>query len=228
MLSALELTQPREGAIEIEWFGHSMFTIRGSDGFTVLTDPFDSRVGYPVPEDINAQAVLITHDHADHSNTEAAPHDAVIIRSKTGTFSINEIGFAGLSTWHDMSEGSQRGSNTVYRWTMDDIAIVHTGDIGEPISNHDAELLRPVDLLMIPVGGHFTVEPEIAKDIADLLKPVIIIPMHYKTEKCTFPIKAVSEFTHLFESVLKVDSKKIFLKKPFPKNGPFLVVMDYE
>jgi L-ascorbate metabolism protein UlaG (beta-lactamase superfamily) len=100
----------------------------------------------------------------------------------------------GISTYHDTSKGSERGSNTIFTLKMDNIQLCHLGDLGHLLSDKELAEIGPVDILLIPVGGFFTIDPKEATRVAEQIKPKILIPMHFKTQKCGFPIAPVEDF----------------------------------
>jgi L-ascorbate metabolism protein UlaG (beta-lactamase superfamily) len=112
----------------------------------------------------------------------------------SGSKTIKGISFKGISTFHDPSKGSERGTNTIFIFSVDGIRVCHLGDLGHILSENELAEIGPVDLLLIPVGGYFTIDPKEATRVAEQLKPKVLIPMHFKTEKCGFPIAPVEDF----------------------------------
>jgi L-ascorbate metabolism protein UlaG (beta-lactamase superfamily) len=184
--------------MNIKWFGHASFGITGSDGICIITDPyesgsFDNALKYPPIKD-KADIVTVSHQHADHNAVDSIDGKPEVI-DKTGSQTVKDIEFVGIPTFHDTDEGAERGENIIFVFTLDGIKMAHLGDLGHIPDDEILKTLRSVDILFIPVGGHFTIGPEEAKDIVEQIKPGIVIPMHYKTEKCDFPIQPISEFT---------------------------------
>ena len=100
----------------------------------------------------------------------------------------------GVSTYHDPSKGSERGANTIFTIKINNIQLCHLGDLGHLLSDKELAEIGPVDILLIPLGGFFTIDPKEATRVAEQIKPRILIPMHLKTEKCGFPIEPVEDF----------------------------------
>lgn len=193
--------------MKIKWNGHSSFTITSSDGKKILTDPYepggyDGAIGYSAIED-EPDIVTTTHDHGDHAYTKDLKGDFEIV---TGTATVKGVDFKGISTHHDTSDGSERGQNTVIVMEVDGIRIAHLGDIGHELTEGQVKEIGEVDILLLPVGGMFTIGPKEATSIIDALKPCIAIPMHFKTDKCGFPIAKVDDFLEGKDSVVKLSS----------------------
>lgn len=167
--------------MEITSLGHSCFKLR-SRSATLITDPFNPKMlGVKLPS-LSADIVTISHQHEDHNNLEAIGEHPVLIAGP-GEYEVKGVRILGIASYHDQENGKQKGKNIVYRILMDGISLVHCGDLGHKLDDRQIELLEGVDILMIPVGGVFTVSPQIAAEIASKLEPKIIIPMHYNDPK---------------------------------------------
>ncbi|MDI6783361.1 MAG: MBL fold metallo-hydrolase [bacterium] len=184
--------------MKLKWLGHSSFLLTAADGTKILTDPYEpgayngalsyGKFAEPV------EVVTISHDtHPDHGYTQGLVGSPMIVKD-TGTHNIQGINIKGVATYHDTSKGSERGNNTVFVIAVDNIRICHCGDLGHILTPADATLIGPIEVLLLPVGGHFTIDVKEATAVADRLHPKLIIPMHYKTDKCAFPIATVDEF----------------------------------
>lgn len=164
--------------MDITPLGHASFKIRGKQT-TIITDPYDSvMVGLKFPKHIEADIVTVSHHHHDHdavSQIEGSP----FVISGPGEYEIKETSVVGLSTFHDTSEGSQRGGNTIYRIEVDGVTIAHLGDLGHTLSASSVDELDGVDILLIPVGGLYTIAPKEAVQVVGEVEPKIVIPMHY-------------------------------------------------
>lgn len=165
--------------MDITHLGHSSFKIRGKQT-TVVTDPYDSKtVGVKFPATA-ADIVTISHEHADH-NDRAGITGTVVIISGPGEYEIKGVGITGIPTFHDAQSGKERGKNTIYRIEMDGITLVHCGDLGHVLDDHQKEMLDDVDIVFVPVGGHYSLAPSAAVSVITALEPRIVIPMHYHT-----------------------------------------------
>ncbi|WP_432718721.1 MBL fold metallo-hydrolase [Pectinatus frisingensis] len=181
--------------MKIKWFGHSCFLITAGNGVRVLTDPFDETVGYKVPK-VAADIVSTSHEHFDHSYTQAVQGDFFHV-NKVGAFSHKGIEMVGVATFHDEENGAQRGKNTIYKFIVDRMHICHCGDLGHVLTSEQIKDIGHVDILLLPVGGSYngpTIGPDQAVEVARLLNPSVIIPMHFNTDVIKFPLAGVESF----------------------------------
>jgi len=175
------------------WYGNSCFLITTDNGTRILTDPCDPSTGYPAVHDIAADVVTVSHEHFDHNYTQAVTGSPKVIR-ETGSTEYKGIRFTGISTWHDDAEGAKRGPNTVFVMEADGLRIVHLGDLGHlPDEAQYAAIGKP-DVLLVPVGGVFTVDADQAAEIARKSDATVVIPMHFKTPALSFNVADVNPF----------------------------------
>ncbi|GAH28600.1 unnamed protein product, partial [marine sediment metagenome] len=123
------------------------------------------------------------------------------------------IEFKGIPTYHDDAEGKSRGSNTILCFEVDGVRVCHLGDLGHPLNDKQVAELGSVDILLIPVGGFFTIGAKVASQVCDRLKPKVIIPMHFRNDKCSFPIASVDEFIRGKEGVSRLDAGEVEFKQ---------------
>lgn len=173
--------------MEITWLGHSSFRLKGKNG-AVVTDPFDSSmVGFKFPK-TTADIVTISHDHNDHNQKEKIsgnPKPPKVI-SGPGEYEIGGISIFGIASYHDDNLGQERGTNTIYVITLDNIRICHLGDLGHKLTQDHLSQIGQVDIALVPVGGVFTIDPGQAQEVVASMEPKVVIPMHFK-------VNAVSE-----------------------------------
>ncbi len=184
--------------VDIYWYGQACFKVKGKSS-SVIVDPFRGEfTGLREPR-LDANIVCVTHGHQDHDNstlvkgvsTEAVP----FVISGPGEYEIGGVNIVGLESFHDANEGQDRGKNTIYQIIVDDVSIVHLGDLGQKELNQvQAEALSGCDVLMIPVGGVYTINSKEAPAIIAQLEPKVIIPMHFKIEGLKFDLAPVDEF----------------------------------
>lgn len=167
--------------ITIEYFGQSSFGISDSEGMKIVTDPYDPILGYTLPR-ISTQVLTVSHDHFDHNNVAALNGYEQLINATSGSFTNGDIRVRGFSSWHDTTEGSERGANTVYTYEINKIKVCHLGDLGHELSEELINGIGKVDVLMVPVGGSFTINSEEAIKVINSINPKVVIPMHYGTE----------------------------------------------
>ncbi|NWG02968.1 MAG: MBL fold metallo-hydrolase [Syntrophaceae bacterium] len=183
--------------MKIKYYGHAAFLITSNRGVKIIIDPYEpgafgGQLTYGKITD-QADIVLTSHDHADHNYTKDLPKGFQLVKG-SGLKAIKEISIKGISTYHDPSKGNERGTNTIFHLTIDQVKLSHLGDLGHLLSDKELSEIGPVDILLIPVGGFFTIDPKEATRVAEQIKPKILIPMHFKTEKCGFPIAPVEDF----------------------------------
>ena len=183
--------------MKIEYFGHSCFKLTESTGTSVLCDPYDPSVGYDLPE-LEADAVTISHHHFDHDYLQAVKCKPVVI-DKECSYDLPGVEINAIKSFHDEKSGKKMGENLIFKFRMDGIDICHLGDLGEVCSSELIDLLLPVNVLLIPVGGTYTIDAEMAKEYVDRIMPDVVIPMHYKAKGCKLDIDKVDEFINLFE-----------------------------
>ena len=168
-------------AMIINWFGQACFKIQG-DKTVLVTDPFAAAYGLKVPR-LAADIVTVSHDHADHNNiaaVRAVTGDQPFIINQPGEYEIKNTFVYGISAFHDDEEGIERGPNIIYRIEMDGITLVHLGDLGHALTNGQIEKLEGTDILLIPIGGVYTIDTAQATKLISQLEPRIVIPMHYQ------------------------------------------------
>lgn len=180
--------------MDIYWYGQAFFKIKGKNT-TIIIDPYDTDfTGLKLPKDMDADVVLKTHDHKDHSNVDAVTGEAVKIGGP-GEYEARGISIVGVSVFHDSEKGAQRGKNTIYNLSIDGLNIVHLGDLGHTLSEDQIEELGKTDILMVPVGGTYTIAAKEASEVVSQLEPSIIIPMHYGgIPGLKFPLDGVDLF----------------------------------
>ncbi len=179
----------------ITWIGHSCFKIQdkvGPDGVTVVTDPFDKSIGLKPPS-FEADIVTVSHDHYDHNNVKALRGQPYVIDT-AGEYDVKGVVVYGIQSYHDEKQGQERGSNIIYRIEMDGIAVSHLGDLGHVLDNKQLEALAGTDILLIPVGGKYTLDAKKAVEVVSQIEPRIVIPMHYKIPGLKLDIAGADEF----------------------------------
>lgn len=184
--------------MDIYWGGQACFRLKGKTASVVL-DPFDPEIiGYKLPKDLQADVVLVTHDHPDHNNAKAVTNpggDTPMVFKDPGEYEVKGVVITGISSDHDNSQGSERGKNTIFHVNMDGLNIVHLGDLGQTsLSEEQLNAIGDVDILMVPVGSVYTIDGKGAAQIVSQLEPKVIIPMHYFLEGLKFELENVDKF----------------------------------
>jgi len=184
--------------VDIWWYGQSCFKVKGKNA-SVVFDPFEAEfVGFRLPK-IDSDIVCVSHDHKDHNNAaivkgSAESHPPFVI-SGPGEYEISSVNIVGIESFHDDKNGEERGKNTIYHVEIDEVNIVHLGDLGQKkLTQEQVETLSTCDILLIPVGGIYTISAKDAPDIIAQIEPKIVIPMHYKLAGLKFDLDDLSKF----------------------------------
>lgn len=194
--------------MKIKWLGQACFVITSGTGTKIVTDPYNrgGDVQYGEIKE-TADIVTVSHDHFDHNNVAAVQGNPAVVR---GTATVKGIDFQGIPAHHDEAGGSQRGNITMFCFEMDGIRVCHPGDLGHLLSDNQVAEIGRVDVLLIPVGGFYTIGAEAASQVCNQLKPKIIIPMHFKTEGWAKEgIAPVDEFLRGKEAVTRLDVSEV-------------------
>ena len=204
--------------LQIRWHGHSCFEIK--DDITLVTDPHDGKsIGIPAPN-IEGDIILVSHDHYDHNSVKTVEKIGSKVVRDERKRNIYNVVIRGIKTYHDENFGDIRGENIIFKFLIDDINFCHLGDLGHILEEDIAEKIGDVDILFIPVGGNFTIDANYAWKIVNLIKPSIIIPMHYKIGGLSLPIDTLDKFleTSIFK-ILKVGNEIDFEKSDIPNES---------
>ena len=174
----------------VTWLGHACFALE-HEGYRIVTDPWREVPGFGEMK-TEANAVYCSHGHYDHAATETV----TIISSGSSPFTVTEI-----PTFHDEVQGAKRGENTIRIFEAAGIRVAHLGDLGHPLSEAQLAPLRGVDVLLIPIGGVYTIDPLEAKQLADAVGAAVTVPMHYRRGELGFDnIADVEDFLSRFDS----------------------------
>ena len=188
--------------MKIRYLGHSSFLLTESTGTSIVTDPYGD-VGFEIPR-VSADVITVSHGHYDHNNVGAVSGKPTVI-SEEGKYEIGGVRITAIKSWHDDVNGAKRGENLIFKFRMDGLEICHLGDIGEECTSELLEAILPVHVLLIPVGGKYTIDAEQAKEYVDRIMPSVVVPMHYKTKSLTLDIEKVNEFVDLFDGSDEVE-----------------------
>ena len=213
---------------KIVWAGQSCFEISVSEGkdhsATIVIDPFGD-IGLKMPS-FTADVLLTTHDHQDHSNIKAVKGEPFIITG-SGEYEVKGVFIKGIDSFHDDVDGKERGKNTIYTIETENIRFCHLGDFGQKqLTDDQLEKIGPVDILMIPVGGVYTIDASQAQKIVGQVDPKIVIPMHFELPKLTVTLDSVEKFLKIMgkNSVESIDKLNIKVSS-LPKDGDMNIVV---
>jgi len=210
-------------AITLKWLGHACFLITLTNGTHVVTDPFDKQVGYPLPS-LSAEVVTISHEHFDHNNASLVKGKPKVLRHQQDA-GIKGVRFRWVATSHDKSRGKERGANGVLVIEDHGLTICHLGDLGHVLAPEQVKAIGKADVLLIPVGGVFTIDAADAGQVVRQLKPKIVIPMHYKTSAIKFGLSGVEPFLKGKKEVERRQSDTITItRENLPKTTQIIVL----
>jgi L-ascorbate metabolism protein UlaG (beta-lactamase superfamily) len=215
-----------EAGVQLTWFGHSAFLITSPDGVRVLTDPYPGNLGYGSRTFV-ADIITVSHEHFDHNSVASADGDPEVLRGLAGgdwaqvEKSLGDVTVYSLGgTYHDGNQGAKRGKNALFIIEAGGLRFLHLGDLGETPTAAVVEKAGRVDVLLIPVGGYFTIDAKEATRVAALFGARVVIPMHYKTKAISdWSISDESPFLEGQTGVKRIGSSQVTLD---PGNLPKL------
>lgn len=219
--------------MQVEWYGQSAFRLSAA-ATTVAIDPFGDMSGlasargmqfdYPPIDGVEAQLLLVTHEHIDHNGVEAVGGDPAILRSTAGKLEspIGEV--VAIASEHDEAAGTERGPNTIFVFELDGVRVAHFGDFGQSeLRPEQAAAIGKVDLLILPVGGGPTIGAEGAAAIVERLAPRWVVPMHYRTPRIGF-LETADAFLERHPNVHRLDGATFDTGELPAAEGPLVVV----
>ncbi len=216
--------------MNIIWYGQSCFKLSSSaknlsgEPITLITDPFDKSIGLNPPR-TSADIVTVSHQHHDHNNVAAIKGEPFVVDGP-GEYEIKGVTIEGIPSFHDKKQGAERGDNTIYVIKMDEIKICHLGDLGHSLTDKQMEKIDGIDILMIPVGGNFTISWDEADSVINQVEPRIVIPMHYHLPGLKIKLDPVDKFCKEMGVSAKETVSKISLKKKdLPQEKTEVMVM---
>lgn len=212
--------------MNLTYLGHSSFLLETGSGTRIVTDPYGA-IGFAFPP-VSADIVTVSHGHYDHCNVRAVGGTPVVLTAE-GTFKSGGVSICALPSFHDEARGMRRGRNLIFKFQADGVTVCHLGDIGEPCSADLIEKIGHADVLLLPVGGNYTVGPVRAKEYVERISPVLVIPMHYFTEGLQVDIDGVEPFLALFEGqreIVRGGNTITFDRKSLDAFGQKIIVLE--
>ena len=190
--------------MKICYYGHSCFQLTTEKGISIATDPYQ-KVGYELPKGLQADIVTVSHEHFDHNYVEAI--DTKTVLRNSGSCVVEGILFEAIESYHDPMQGKLRGKNLIFKIQADGITVCHLGDLGEELSQELIAKIGQVDVLLLPIGGTYTIDAKQAKAYAQAIMPKTIILMHFKPQDGALDIAAPNAFLELCDvnAVLYID-----------------------
>lgn len=214
---------------KIYWAGQSCFQISVSTSkdhsADIVIDPYDETIGLKLPN-LSADILLITHNHPDHNNVKDVKGNPFVIDGP-GEYEVKEVFIQGIPSFHDDQEGKKRGESTIYLIEAEDMRFCHLGDLGQKqLTDEQLEKIDGVDVLMIPVGGDYTIDSSSAQKIISQIEPKIVIPMHYDLPKLKIKVDGVDKFLKAMGKPSVAPQDKLVVKEStMPKEGAMEIVV---
>lgn len=212
--------------MKIKMLGHECVLITSEAGIKIITDPYSTidltgaieglKLGYGEITE-SADIVTVSHEHFDHNNVAAVKGNPEVVSELVrgiGTTKVKGIEFKIVDSYHDHVDGSWLGRNSLIRFEVDGISVCHFGDFGQKgLTGRQLVELGRIDILIIPVGGHFVIDAEEASLVCDQLQPKVVIPAHFKTDKCFIALEGVDDFLLGGKTVRKLDASEVSFKQ---------------
>lgn len=211
--------------MKLKWLGHACFLLTSDNGVRILTDPFNEKVGYALPE-VETDIVTVSHNHGDHNYTAVVRGEFFFI-DQPGNFLHKNIEIKGINSFHDSEEGSLKGRNIIFRFRIDGLSVIHLGDLGHVLRSNQVEEIGRVDILLVPVGGHYTIDASSALQVVHQLKPEIIVPMHFRTEAGGASLAPVDSFLEKAGGGRILGKQEIELTRDNLHDNAGIIILDY-
>lgn len=174
-------------SITLTWYGQSTFVLTAGANFKALLDPTGTGTGYKIPTLDQIDLVTVSHEHSDHNAVQLASGSPLVLRGLAGNDwakidqTVKGVRVRTVGVYHDEQQGAQRGKNAIFVFEIGGLRLAHLGDLGHSLSPEQIQAIGPVDVILIPVGGFYTIDAKTAVQVIDQLNPRIVIPMHTKT-----------------------------------------------
>jgi L-ascorbate metabolism protein UlaG (beta-lactamase superfamily) len=223
--------------VTFKWFGQACFLIETSQKTQIITDPMEMGL-YKIPEDISPDIVTVSHEHSDHNQVDVVSGSPTVLRGLASggkdfasiQEKIKDVTIYTVSSYHDESQGQERGKNAIFVFQFDGLKVVHLGDLGHVLSAEQVEKIGDVDVVMIPVGGTYTIFGETADKVISQLNPkMIVFPMHFKTEGgASFLPYTGDDFVKDKQNVKKIEGNTFVLDISNPPGNPAYIVLNHK
>jgi L-ascorbate metabolism protein UlaG (beta-lactamase superfamily) len=211
--------------MKVKYLGHAAFIISSDEGVKIVTDPYTTSPDLTYGEiSTTADIVTVSHSHLDHCNVAAIEGNPQVMR-RAELSTARGIKVRGIKSYHDNEGGRKAGNNIIFCFEVDRIRLCHLGDLGHLLDDKQLREIGRVDILFIPVGGYFTIDAKAATEVCNQLKPRVIIPMHYRTDKGLSVIAGVEEFLRGKDKVKWLDTSHLEFKAgELPEAGQIIVL----
>jgi len=210
--------------MKLKYFAHACFSLSYENGTVLVTDPYDASVTYP-PCDIPCTAALVSHDHFDHNHTASLSGDFVTIR-EPGSYEVGGVKITATPSFHDPEQGALRGTNLIFRAEGEGLSVAHLGDLGHMPNEEQLAAISGLDVLMLPIGGTYTIDTPQAEELIAELKPRRVIAMHFKTDAYEINISTCDAFAADMKAVFM--PVEIEVTKENIMTLPEVMIMNYK
>jgi len=205
--------------MKLQWLGHACFLITTSENLRIVMDPYDSSIGLKLPH-VSADIVTTSHGHFDHAAVSEVHGTPKVVNSTEG-LNLGNVKIRGVAAYHDEHEGAERGQNIIFLVEITEgrecFTICHAGDLGHTLTPQIVERLGGVDVLLIPVGGYYTIDAAVARKVTEQIKPRIVIPMHYKMRGMSLPISGPEKFVEGKKDVKRLNELVLTKRNDLPR-----------
>jgi L-ascorbate metabolism protein UlaG (beta-lactamase superfamily) len=223
---------------KLTWFGQACFLLETAAGTRILMDPISKGIGYEVPQGFKADVITVSHEHSDHNNVAfVSANKPRVIRGLTADRKgwtrvdekLKDVSVRSVGVYHDGERGASRGLDTVFIFETGGVRIAHLGDLGHVLTNDQLAAIGAVDVLLVPVGGKFTIDGLEATRVVEQLRPrIMVIPMHYKTDASTIKeLEPLAPFLEGKTNVRREATSTIALSPMKPRPAAEIVVLSY-
>jgi L-ascorbate metabolism protein UlaG (beta-lactamase superfamily) len=223
---------------KLTWYGQSCFLLETAAGTRILIDPIPKSIGYEIPAGLRVDAITISHEHFDHNNLAMVTNKPRLIRGLTPDHKgwtrvdekVKDVSIRTVGVYHDAKRGAERGLDTVFIFEVGGLRIAHLGDLGHILTDEQRTKIGAVDVLLIPVGGTFTIDARAATRVVEQLRPrLMVIPMHYKTDAVTIKeLEPVDQFLEGKVAVRREAARTLPLSPLKPRTAAETVVLAYK
>ena len=217
--------------MNITWLGHSSFRLEekiDGENVVVVTDPYNKEVGLRMSKQ-KAHIVTSSHDHFDHNNFDAVvgiEEGGPIVFDRPGEYEVKGVFVIGIGSYHDKKEGKERGKSVMFKFDFAGVSVLHLGDLGTALSDAQLSKIEDVDILLVPVGGNYTIDSKEAAAVVRQIEPRIVIPMHYKIKGIDVDIENADKFIKEMGNNVEPLSKFKINKRDLPPENTQLVVLE--
>lgn len=209
--------------MKIKYLGHASFMITSDSGVRIITDPYETSEELTYEEITeSADIVTVSHGHHDHSNIAAVRGNPEVVR---GSARVKGLEFKGIPSYHDDAGGTKRGGNTIFCFAVDGVRVCHLGDLGHRLADQQVAELGEVDILLVPVGGFYTIDAKMAAEVCNQIKPKVVIPMHWNYKWRIPQVASVDVFLRGKTNVEQLDTSEIEFKQGNLPAGSSIIVL---